>query len=100
SMHQRDLRSMPPQIKRSDSRRILSADHHHIQPKEGMRLMIVVLYLAKIFARNSKIIRQIVISRSDHKLARTMLQHAPKAIHSMNGEAPTAPSHALDLLIL
>ena len=64
AMHQRHLRAMPPEVQCSNRRRVLAPDHDYIEPEVWVRLMVIVLDLAQLFAFDAEVVRQVVVARS------------------------------------
>ena len=56
-----------------------------------MRLVVVVLDLAEVFAGNSEVVRQIVVAGGDDQLACAMVQRAAEAVLVCTVKLPSAP---------
>src|SRR5215470_11928240 len=86
TMHKRNARSVPPEIKRGNRSRVLPSDHQNIKIVVGMRIVVVMMYLRQLFTGNTEIVRQIIIARCHHQLARMMRELTTEAVGNVDAE--------------
>ncbi len=70
AMDESDARAVTPELERGDGGGVFAADDDDIQTEVGMRLVVVVVDLAEVFAGDAHEVGQIVVAGGDDELAR------------------------------
>ena len=100
AMHQGDAGAVPPEIERGDGGGVLAADDQDVEAVVGMRLVVVVLDLAEVFAGDVEVVGQIVVAGGDDELACAMLEGAAEAVGGVDGEVAVVAADGVDGLVL
>ena len=84
-MDQGDARAVTPEVERGGGGGVLAADDEDIEAEEGMRIVVVVLHLAELFAGDVEFVGQVVVSGGEDELARAVSEWASEAVGGVDG---------------
>ncbi len=94
------MRAAAPQFQRRNRSGVLAADHRDIHLEIRMRINVIVLNLAQVFAGNVHEIWQVIIAGRDNKLAGFDNPRAAKAVLRMHGKRSISTRNPLHALVL
>ena len=100
TVDERDARAVSPQIEGRDSGGILAADHQYIGVVVGMSLGVIVRNLRQIFAGQTELIGEVVVSGGDDHFAGVIVVRTAGAVGGGNTEVSVFAHHCLDPLVL
>lgn len=95
-----DARAVTPEIKSCDCGGILAADDEDVLVEVGMRFVIVMLDLGKIFAGNAEVVWQVIVAGGDDELAGAMDEFASELVGGLNGEVAIGTGYVVDVFVL
>jgi hypothetical protein len=98
-MDQSDARAVTPEVERGDGGGVLAADDDDIEAEEGVRIVVVMLHLAELFAGDVEFVGQVVVSGGEDELARAVSEWASEAVGGVDGELVVVAGDALDRLV-
>src|ERR1700676_582349 len=100
AVDERHAGAMAPQIKRGDSRRILPSNNKNITIVIRVRLAVVVRHFGQLFARQTELVGEIVISGGDDHLASAIVMRTSGAVSRRDAETSILAHDRLDPFVL
>src|SRR5271155_135411 len=100
AVDERDARSVTPQIEGRDSGGILASDHQHIAVVIRMRLAIIMRDLGEIFAGQTELIGEVVVSSGDDYFTSAIIARTTGTVRGRDAELPVLAHHCFDPFVL
>src|SRR5262249_6672223 len=100
TIDERDPCSVTPEIQGGFGSRVLATNDNHVTVVVGIRFLVVMQNLGQIFARNLKLVRQIVVAGGDNHFSRTIVVDFSGTIRRSDTEVSVLASDGLYPLIL